>query len=81
MIPHKVPTPIAQFEHMAEKFPDVAARYNAPFELEEIGDRVGFPLFMKPFDGGQWVGVSRVGSPEELRATYDESGARILKFG
>jgi hypothetical protein len=78
LIPHKVPTPIAQFEHMAEKFPEVAARYNAPFELEDIGDRVGFPLFMKPFDGGQWVGVSRVGSPEELRAAYDESGARMM---
>jgi hypothetical protein len=78
LIPHKVPTPIAQFEHMAEKFPEVAARYNAPFELEDIGDRVGFPLFMKPFDGGQWVGVSRVGSPEELRARYDESGARMM---
>ena len=37
-----------------------------------------YPLFMKPFDGGQWVGVSRVGSPEELRARYDESGERMM---
>jgi hypothetical protein len=78
LIPHKVPTPLASFEYMAEKFPDVASRYNAPFELGEIGERVGYPLFMKPFDGGQWVGVSRVGSPEELRARYDESGARMM---
>jgi hypothetical protein len=78
LIPHKVPTPIAQFEYMAEKFPDVAALYNAPFELEEIGKHVGYPLYMKPFDGGQWVGVSRVGSLEELRARYDESGARMM---
>ena len=33
---------------------------------------------MKPFDGGQWVGVSRVGSPDELRARYDESGERMM---
>ena len=33
---------------------------------------------MKPFDGGQWVGVSRVGSPAELRARYDESGERMM---
>jgi hypothetical protein len=33
---------------------------------------------MKPFDGGQWVGVSRVGSPEELRRRYDESGERMM---
>jgi hypothetical protein len=78
LIPHKVPAAIAQFEYMMEKFPDVAERYNAPFVLEDIGGRVGYPLFMKPFDGGQWVGVSRVGSPEELRARYDESGERMM---
>jgi hypothetical protein len=33
---------------------------------------------MKPFDGGQWVGVSRVGTPAELRARYDESGERMM---
>src|ERR1700760_1398232 len=33
---------------------------------------------MKPFDGGQWVGVSRVASPAELRAAYDESGERLM---
>ena len=78
LIPHKVPTPIAQFEYMAEKFPDVASRYNAPFELSEIGANIGFPLYMKPFDGGQWVGVSRVDTPDELRETYDDSGARMM---
>jgi hypothetical protein len=78
LIPHKVPTPIAQFDYMAEKFPDVASRYNAPFDLLEIGAHVGYPLYMKPFDGGQWVGVSRVGSPEELQRAYDESGERMM---
>ena len=78
LIPHKVPTPIAQFEYMAAKFPDVASRYNAPFDLLEIGEQVGYPLYMKPFDGGQWVGVSRVGSPEELQEAYDESGERMM---
>jgi hypothetical protein len=78
LIPHKVPTPIAQFEYMAAKFPDVASRYNAPFDLHEIGERVGYPLYMKPFDGGQWVGVSRVGSSDELQNAYDESGERMM---
>ena len=78
LIPHKVPTPLPQFEYMAAKFPDVASRYNAPFDLREIGERIGYPLYMKPFDGGQWVGVSRVGSPDELQRTYDESGARMM---
>ncbi|HUK97754.1 MAG TPA: hypothetical protein VLV46_08865 [Gaiellaceae bacterium] len=71
LIPHKVPPDNPRFEPTAE-------RYNAPFELGQIGAEVGYPLFMKPFDGGQWVGVSRVGSPAELRARYDESGERMM---
>ena len=71
LIPHKVPPANERFEATAE-------RYNAPFDLEAIGHLVGFPLFMKPFDGGQWIGVSRIGSPDELRAAYDESGQRMM---
>jgi hypothetical protein len=78
LIPHKVPAPIPTFSYMAAKFPEVASRYNAPFDLNEIGEHVGYPLYMKPFDGGQWVGVSRVGSPEELHTTYDSSGERMM---
>src|SRR5919206_1210411 len=78
MVPHKLPTPIARFEYMADKFADVASKYNAPFDLREIGARIGYPLYMKPFDGGQWVGVTRVRSPEELRLRYDESGERLM---
>src|SRR5881397_427166 len=64
LIPHKVPP--------------TNERYNSPFDVEEIGARIGYPLFMKPFDGGQWIGVSRVASPDELRARYDESGQRMM---
>jgi hypothetical protein len=71
LIPHKVPPENPRFQPTAE-------RYNAPFDLESIGAEIGFPLFMKPFDGGQWVGVSHVASPEELRARYDESGERMM---
>src|SRR5437773_6660602 len=71
LIPHKVPPDNPRFQPTAE-------RYNAPFDLEAIARHVGFPLFMKPFDGGQWVGVTRVGSPEELQARYDESGERLM---
>jgi hypothetical protein len=71
LIPHKVPPANERFEPTAE-------RYNAPFDLEGIGAEIGYPMYMKPFDGGQWVGVSRVGSPEELRARYDESGERMM---
>jgi hypothetical protein len=33
---------------------------------------------MKPFDGGQWVGVTRVADERELHARYDASGERLM---
>ena len=71
LVPHKVPPANPRFQPTAE-------RYNLPFELAEIGERVGFPLFMKPFDGGQWVGVTRVRDAAELSAVYDASGERLM---
>ena len=52
--------------------------YAKMFDLRHVGDQVGYPAFLKPYDGGAWVGVSRVGSFEELQAAYDESGTRIM---
>ncbi len=60
------------------RWPYTAARYNRSFDLEEVAEAVGYPLFMKPFDGGAWVGVSRIDSPETLRRRYDESGQRLM---
>ena len=55
-----------------------AARYNRPFDLAEIAERVGYPLFMKPYDGGQWVGVTRIRNEAELHRAYDASGERLM---
>ena len=52
-MPYKHPLDNARFAY-------TAARYNRPFDLDEIAERVGYPLFMKPYDGGQWLGVSRI---------------------
>jgi hypothetical protein len=78
MVPHKAPTPISRFDYMAEKFADVASRYNTPFDLGEVGRRIGYPLYMKPFDGGQWVGVTRIENEQELNERYDASGERLM---
>ncbi|MDP9405542.1 MAG: hypothetical protein M3O86_02925 [Actinomycetota bacterium] len=71
LVPHKEPPE-------NERFPYTAARYNRPFDLEEVAATIGYPLYMKPFDGGAWVGVSRIDSPESLRQRYDESGQRLM---
>ena len=71
LIPHKNPP-------ANERFPYTASRYNRPFDLEDVADAIGYPLYMKPFDGGAWVGVSRIGDAEKLRDAYNESGERLM---
>ncbi len=64
-----------------EEEPDLAVtleRYARFFDLEEIGERVGYPCFMKPYDGGGWVGVSRIEEAQALREAYDASGKRVM---
>jgi hypothetical protein len=55
-----------------------AARYNKPFDLDAIAQRIGYPLYMKPYDGGAWRGVSRIRNPAELHAAYDQSGEMLM---
>jgi hypothetical protein len=71
LVPHKQPP-------ADERFAYTAQRYNQAFDLAEIAERIGYPLFMKPFDGGAWVGVSQVRNPDELAANYDSSGRRLM---
>jgi len=55
-----------------------SSRYNQPFDLDAIAEQIGYPLFMKPYDGGAWRGVSRIGNAEELHAAYDASGEMLM---
>jgi hypothetical protein len=71
LVPFKRPPDNARFAY-------TAAKYNRPFDLEEIAARVGYPLFMKPYDGGQWVGVTRIGDSAALHRAYDASGERLM---
>ena len=78
MIPHKLPAPMHRREYMAPKLEHMAARYNVQFDLERVAEAVGYPLYMKPFDGGQWVGVTRIADARELHDRYDASGERLM---
>jgi len=53
-------------------------RYAQLFDLRQIGEDLGFPLYMKPFDGGAWKGVTRIEDAEALAAAYDESGKEVM---
>ena len=52
--------------------------YAKLFDLGEIGDRIGYPLFMKPYDGGAWVGVTAIRDKEALHEAYNQSGTRVM---
>ena len=71
LVPYKDPPDNSRFQYTAE-------RYNRPFDLDQLADRIGYPLFMKPYDGGQWIGVSRIRDRDELHRAYDESGRRLM---
>ncbi len=71
LVPYKNPVDNARYAY-------TAAKYNQPFDLDAIAERIGYPLFMKPYDGGAWRGVSRISNPAELHAAYDESGEMLM---
>jgi len=49
-----------------------------PIDWEAIVDYVGFPAFLKPFDGGGWKNVSKVWSLEELWHVYNQTGTLCM---
>ncbi len=71
LVPFKNPVDNTRYAYTSSK-------YNRPFDLDAIAEKIGYPLFMKPYDGGAWVGVSRITGPDELNRAYDESGERLM---
>ena len=77
----KVPeTVLVPFKHPVDnaRYAYTAAKYNQAFDLDAIAERIGYPLFMKPYDGGAWRGVSQIRNAAELHAAYDQSGEMLM---
>jgi hypothetical protein len=49
-----------------------------PLDWQGIADYVGFPAYIKPFDGGGWKNVSKVNSLEELWEVFDTTGTLCM---
>jgi hypothetical protein len=71
LVPYKNPVDNVRWAYTSEK-------YNEPFDLDAIADGLGYPMYMKPFDGGGWRGVSRVDDRGDLHRAYDESGEMLM---
>jgi hypothetical protein len=53
-------------------------RYGRLFDLATVGEKTGWPFFMKPYDGGGWRNVTRVKNVKEAWKAYDESGKAVM---
>jgi glutathione synthase/RimK-type ligase-like ATP-grasp enzyme len=65
LLPHKQP-PVNTTDRSMRNL-----RY--PLDWDAAFAYVGFPAFLKPFDGGGWRDVTKVDSPGEFFAAYDRS--------
>ena len=71
LVPYKNPVDNARWAYTSEK-------YNREFDLDKVAEDLGYPLYMKPFDGGAWRGVSRINDRGDLHRAYDESGEMLM---
>jgi hypothetical protein len=71
LVPYKNPLDNSRYAYTSQ-------RYNQPFDLEQLAGQVGYPMYMKPYDGGGWVGVSRIENADMLRAAYEQSGRHVM---
>jgi hypothetical protein len=61
--------------------PDVKVtlqKYGRLFDLKKVGDQVGWPFFLKPYDGGGWRAVTRVADPKAAWKAYEDSGRMVM---
>lgn len=53
-------------------------KYAKLFDLDSVGQSVGYPMFLKPYDGGGWRGVTRAKNSADLKKAYEESGTSLM---
>ncbi len=52
--------------------------YAKLFDIGRVGDQLGWPLFLKPYDGGGWRAVTRVADTKAAWKAYEESGKSVM---
>mgnify|MGYP001206230080 FL=1 len=58
--------------------PESLRNLEFPLDWEGIIEYVGFPAFLKPFDGGGWKNVSKIHSLEQLWNEYNQTGTLCM---
>ena len=76
-VPRTWMIPPKSYEGHADLKPTLE-RYARLFDLGEVGEDLGYPLFIKPYDGGAWVGVNKIDDDAQLRTAYEDSGKKLM---
>ncbi len=76
-IPETWMVPPKAYEPLPDLKPTLR-QYARLFDLAAVGKKIGYPMFMKPYDGGGWKGVTRIADEEALKKAYDESGTMVM---
>jgi hypothetical protein len=76
-VPDTWMVPPKEYEDSQDLQPTLS-RYARMFDLGEVGRALGYPMFMKPYDGGAWKGVSRIDDEQQLRDAYEKSGRQVM---
>ena len=69
---------LPQHEHPPDTSEQSMRNLMYPLNWEEIFQYVGFPAFLKPYDGGGWKHVYKIHTPEELFERYNETGSLCM---
>lgn len=65
LLPHK--------EHPPNTSADSFSNLEYPLDWDAVFEYLGFPIFLKPADGGGWKDVYKVDGPESFFRAYDQS--------
>ncbi len=76
-IPETWMVPPKSYDKTADLEPTLQ-RYAQLFDLGAVGKKLGYPLFMKPYDGGGWKGVTKIDNDAALKAAYEASGTDVM---
>ena len=69
---------LPQRAYIKDITPESLRNLEYPIDWQGIVDYVGFPAFLKPFDGGGWKNVSKINSLHELWTEYNQTGTLCM---
>src|SRR5918993_996648 len=69
---------LPQEKYIDSIVPESLRNLEFPLDWSGITEYIGFPAFLKPFDGGGWKNVSKVNSLEELITEYNKTGTLCM---